>query len=128
VRADRFFSAAPEVRKTLEERVARNAAQLARDGAPRKTFYLTGRVGDEGIALHGEDGKVILTREGGGREEVDLEATGGRAHPGEPAALPPPSLAGPSGQPGEEPDDTTSAEESRTEEEVTESPATGEER
>jgi transposase InsO family protein len=128
VPADRFFSAAPEVRKTLEERVARNAAQLARDGAPRKTFYLTGRVGDEGIALHGEDGKVILTREGGGREEVDLEATGGRAHPGEPAALPPPSLAGPSGQPGEEPDDTTSAEESRTEEEVTESPATGEER
>jgi hypothetical protein len=88
---------------------------------------LTGRVGDEGIALHGEDGKVILTREGGGREEVDLEATGSRAHPGEPAELPPPSLASPPGQPDEEPDDTASEEESGTAE-VTPSPAAGEDR
>ena len=92
VPADRFFSAAPEMRKTMAERVARNAAELARDGAPRKAFYLSGRVGDEGIALHGEGGRVILTHEGGGREEVDLEATGRRAHPGEPTELPPPAV------------------------------------
>jgi transposase InsO family protein len=127
VPADRFFSATPEVRKTLEERVARNAAQLARDGAPRKTFYLTGRVGDEGIALHGEDGKVILTREGGGREEVDLEATGSRAHPGEPAELPTPSLARPSEQTGEASGDP-STDEVDGEDEETPSPAAGEER
>ena len=76
--ADRYFSAASEVRKTLEERVARNALDLARHGEPRKNFYLTGRVGSEGISLHGEGGRVILTKEGGGREEVDLEVTGKR--------------------------------------------------
>jgi transposase InsO family protein len=78
VPADRYFSAASEVRKTLEERVARNALDLARHGEPRKNFYLTGRVGGEGISLHGEGGRVILTKEGGGREEVDLEVTGKR--------------------------------------------------
>lgn len=92
VPADRFFSAAPEVKKSMAERVARNAAELARDGAPRKAFYLSGRVGDAGIALHGEGGRVILTHEGGGREEVDLEATGRRAHPGETTEVPPPAV------------------------------------
>jgi hypothetical protein len=83
VPADRYFSAGSEVRKTLEERVARNAVDLARHGEPRKSFYLTGRVGGEGLSLHGEGGKVILTREGGTREEVDLQATGKREHPEE---------------------------------------------
>jgi transposase InsO family protein len=81
VPADRYFSAASEVRRALEERVARNAVDLARHGEPRKSFYLTGRVGGEGISLHGEDGKVILTREEGGREEVDLHLTGKREDP-----------------------------------------------
>jgi hypothetical protein len=83
VPADRYFSAESEVRKTLEERVAQNAVDLARHGEPRKAFYLTGRVGGEGISLHGEGGKVILTRNGGTREEVDLKATGKREHPDE---------------------------------------------
>jgi transposase InsO family protein len=81
VPADRYFAAESEVRKTLEERVVQNAVDLARHGEPRKSFYLTGRVGDEGISLHGEGGKVILTREGATREEVDLQATGKREHP-----------------------------------------------
>jgi transposase InsO family protein len=86
VPADRFFSAESEVRKTLEERVAQNALDLARHGEPRKSFYLTGRVGGEGISLHGQGGKVILTKESGGREEVDLQVTGKREHPEEEAA------------------------------------------
>jgi len=81
VPADRYFSAESEVRRTLEERVAQNALDIARHGEPRKAFYLTGRVGSEGISLHGEGGKVILTREGGVREEVDLHATGKREDP-----------------------------------------------
>ena len=81
VPADRFFGAADEVRKTLESRVAENARDLALHGAPRKTVYLTGKVGNESIALHGEGSKVILTREDGGREEVDLAATGKREEP-----------------------------------------------
>lgn len=76
--ADRFFDAESEVRQMAEQRIADNALELARDGDPRKPFYLTGRVGSETIALHGEGGKVVLTREGSVREEVDLEATGRR--------------------------------------------------
>jgi transposase InsO family protein len=81
VPADRYFEAASQVRRTLEERVASNALSLARDGAPRQSVYLTGRVGDEAISLHGEQGRVVLTREDGRREEVDLTASGRRAEP-----------------------------------------------
>ena len=82
VPADRFFSADSEVRKTLQARVAANALELARDGAPRKTFYLTGRVGDVGLSLHAEGEKVVMTTEDGTREEVDLRSTGKREEPG----------------------------------------------
>ncbi|MGH9317251.1 MAG: IS481 family transposase [Thermoanaerobaculia bacterium] len=82
VPADRYFEAAPDVRETLRARVADNALDLARHGEPRQSFYLTGRVGDEGISLHGEGGKVVLTKTDGTREEVDLLATGRRAQPG----------------------------------------------
>ena len=78
VPADRYFAAAPQVRETLQARVAANAEELARHGAPRKSFYLTGRVGDTDIALHSEGSRVVLTRSDGDREEVDLEATGRR--------------------------------------------------
>lgn len=90
VPADRYFEAAPEVRQTLAARVAANAADLARDGVPRQAFYLAGRVGGEGISLHGEGGRVILTRTDGSREEVDLEAPGRRAEPGETFTWPTP--------------------------------------
>jgi len=78
VPADRFFDAAPEVRKALEERVAENAKALAIHGEPRKSVYLTGRVGEEAISLHTEGTKVVLTGEEGVREEVDLSAPGRR--------------------------------------------------
>jgi len=86
VPADRYFEAAPEVRKALEARVDANALSLARDGVPRKSVYLAGRVGDETIALHGEGDRVILTREDGRREEVELAATGRRASPEPPSS------------------------------------------
>jgi len=44
VPADRFFGAAPEVKKTLQARVAVNALELARTGLPKAPFYLTGQV------------------------------------------------------------------------------------
>ena len=52
--ADRYFGAAPEVLRTLKERVAGNALELAREGLPRKPFYLTGQVGGAGFSLHAE--------------------------------------------------------------------------
>jgi hypothetical protein len=81
VPADRYFEAAPEVRAALEKRVAQNAKEMALHGEPRKSVYLTGRVGDEAISLHGEGTKVVLTDASGVREEVDLTAPGRRAHP-----------------------------------------------
>jgi hypothetical protein len=79
VPADRYFAASTEVRRTLEARVRANALDLARHGEPRKPFYLTGRVGNAGLSLHAEGERVVLVREDGTREEVDLSATGRRA-------------------------------------------------
>jgi transposase InsO family protein len=88
VPADRYFAAAPAVLATLKERVAKNAAELARDGAPRKPFYLTGRVGDQSISLHAEGEKVVMMKGDGSREEVDLGATGKRQDGTEPLPEP----------------------------------------
>ena len=77
VPADRFFGAAPEVLKTLKARVAANALELARNGTPKKPFYLTGQVGDKAFSVHAEGERVILTRQEGEREEIEL-------NPGEP--------------------------------------------
>ena len=109
VPADRYFAAAPQVRETLAARVASNARDLAQYGVARKAFYLTGRVGDTDLALHSEGSRVILTRSDGGREEVDLEATGRRGDEASPSELPEPvavtaTTAAPSeGTTGDEP-------------------------
>ena len=92
VPADRYFAAAPQVLQTLKGRVAKNAAELARDGVPRKPFYLTGRIGDQSISLHAEGEKVVLTKDGQ-REEVDLGATGPRQDEPLDAELPMPVAA-----------------------------------
>lgn len=72
VPADRFFEAAPDVLRTLKERVAANALELARHGIPKKPFYLTGQVEGKPFSVHAEGERVILTKEDGSREEVDL--------------------------------------------------------
>jgi transposase InsO family protein len=89
VPADRFFEAAEEVKEALKARVAANAEELARNGVPRKPFYLTGRVGDRQISLHAEGEKVVLV-EGEKREEVDLSAPGRRAQAAGEGELPTP--------------------------------------
>jgi hypothetical protein len=70
--ADHFFGAAPEVLKTLKARVAANALELARHGVPKKPFYLTGQVGGKAFSVHAEGERVVMTRQDGGREEIDL--------------------------------------------------------
>lgn len=81
VPADRFFGAAPEVLKTLRERVAHNALELARGGIPKAPFYLTGRVGDKPVSVHSEGERVIVTGEGVERQEVDAQRPRGAALP-----------------------------------------------
>jgi len=85
VPADRFFGAAPDVLRTLKERVAANALDLARHGEPRSPFYLTGQVGGKSFSVHAEGERVILRRDGGSREEVELVTPEGeKPEPAEP--------------------------------------------
>ena len=93
VPADRYFAAAPQVKETLQARVAANAVDLAIQGTPRKSFYLTGRVGDTDLALHSEGSRVVLTRSDGAREEVDLDAPGRRAIDSDVSPMPEPIAA-----------------------------------
>ena len=72
VPADRFFGAAADVLRTLKQRVAANALELARHGLPKAPFYLTGQVGGKPFSLHAEGERVILTRAAGARQEIDL--------------------------------------------------------
>jgi transposase InsO family protein len=81
VPADRFFGAAPDVLRTLKERVTANALELARNGTPKTPFYLTGSVGGKGFSVHAEGERVILTRQEGEREEVDLTPPAPQAAP-----------------------------------------------
>jgi len=74
VPADRFFQAAPEVRRALQDRVAANALELARNGVPKPPFYLAGQLGGKGFSLHAEGERVFLTRDGDPRCEIDLVA------------------------------------------------------
>ena len=64
VPADRYFGMATEVRRTLEARVAKNALELARNGAPKEPFYLTGQAGGRSFAVHAQGERVYLTRDG----------------------------------------------------------------
>ena len=74
VPADRFFGAAPDVLRTLKERVASNACELARQGVVKPPFYMTGQVGGQSFSVHAEGERVILRRAGGTRQEVELVA------------------------------------------------------
>lgn len=90
VPADRFFGAAPEVLKTLKARVAANALELARNGTPKKPFYLTGQVGGKAFSVHAEGERVILTRQEGQREEIDLNPQEAKQEAEPEVALPSP--------------------------------------
>ena len=72
VPADRFFGAAPEVLKTLKERVATNALELARQGVPKQPFYLTGQLDGKPFSVHREGDRVVLRRGDQEREEIEL--------------------------------------------------------
>jgi transposase InsO family protein len=72
VPADRFFHAAPEILSTLRQRVAANALELARQGVPKKPFYLTGQVQGQPFSVHQEGDRVILRQAGEEREEIEL--------------------------------------------------------
>lgn len=75
VPADRFFASAPQVLEAQKKRIADNALELARHGTPKQPLYLTGQAGGRSFTVHSEGDRVILTREGEPRQEVDLTAS-----------------------------------------------------
>jgi hypothetical protein len=72
VPADRFFGAAPEVLKTLRQRVAAQALELARHGVPKQPFYLTGQLDGQPFSVHRAGDRIVLRRAEGSAEEVEL--------------------------------------------------------
>jgi hypothetical protein len=76
VPADRFFQAAPTVLQTLKERVAANALEIARYGQPKAPFYVTGQVAGQTFSVHAEGERLVLRRQGQGREEIELTSPG----------------------------------------------------
>jgi transposase InsO family protein len=72
VPADRFFGAAPEVLRTLKERVHANALEVARHGEPKAPFYVTGQVDGQSFSVHAEGQRLILRKEGETRQEIEL--------------------------------------------------------
>ncbi len=76
VPADRFFGAATDVLRTLKARVAANALELARHGKPPRPFYVTGQVAGQTFSVHAEGERLVLTRQGRPREEIELTSGG----------------------------------------------------
>jgi transposase InsO family protein len=72
VPADRYFSVGSDVLSTLKRRVAANALELARNGVPKKPFYVTGQMDGKSFSVHAEGERMILKRQGEEREEVEL--------------------------------------------------------
>jgi transposase InsO family protein len=72
VPADRFFGAAPEILKTLRQRVAANSLELARHGVPKQPFYLTGQLDGQPFSVHREGDDVVLRRAEEPPEKVEL--------------------------------------------------------
>jgi transposase InsO family protein len=70
--ADRYFTAAPQVREMQKARIAENALELARHGVPKQPLYITGQSGGRSFSVHSEGDRVFLTRDGEPRQEVDL--------------------------------------------------------
>jgi hypothetical protein len=58
--------------QTLQQRVAANALELARQGVPKQPFYLTGQLDGQPFSVHREGDRVVLRRATGAREEVEL--------------------------------------------------------
>jgi hypothetical protein len=72
VPADRFFGAAPEVLRSLQERVRGNALELARHGQPKVPFYVTGQIAGQSFSVHAEGERLILRKADQSREEIEL--------------------------------------------------------
>lgn len=79
--ADRFFGAAADVRRAIEDTVSKNALRIALGEAPRSPVFLIGQIGETSVSLHGERGKLVLQTPDGLTKRLDYEDFGHRAKP-----------------------------------------------
>jgi transposase InsO family protein len=91
VPADRFFGADETVREAIAEQVSRNALDLALGEVPRKSVYLTGRIGDQSVAVHGEHGGLTVKLPDGSVHEMSSAELGCSSNPLVPAPDPEPT-------------------------------------
>jgi len=82
VPADRFFGAEDAVRRTMAARLQANELSLALGEAPRASVFLSGRVGEQEISLHGEQGALVIQTPDGRRQELRMDELGGSGHGG----------------------------------------------
>ena len=74
--ADRFFGAAADVRKAIEDTISKNALKIALGEAPRKPVFLIGQIGETPVSLHGKKGKLVLQTPEGVLKHLDYEDFG----------------------------------------------------
>ena len=68
--ADRYFEIRNEVRRTIEAGIQENLLEIALRGKPKDPFYLIGRMDGQSVVLRAEKGKLRLTVDGSGDNEV----------------------------------------------------------
>jgi transposase InsO family protein len=68
--ADRYFEIQSEVRKTIESGIQENLLEIALRGKPKDPFYLIGRMEGQSVVLRAEKGKLKLTVDGSGDNEI----------------------------------------------------------
>lgn len=76
--ADRYFGVASEVRKALEDTIESNSLRMSLDEPPRSPVFLVGQIGDKRVALHGEDGHLVMKHPHDPEQELsyDYQAPG----------------------------------------------------
>jgi transposase InsO family protein len=76
VPADRFFGVEKQVRKAIEDQMAKNELHLALGEAPRTPMYLVGQIGDQQVSMHGEKGRMVIQTPDGRVQELGMEGLG----------------------------------------------------
>lgn len=62
--ADRFYEIQTALRGVMERGISENVLETALRGKPRQPFYMVGRMGDQSVVIHAEEGKVKMTVDG----------------------------------------------------------------
>ena len=74
--ADRFFNLESQIRKILEDQLAKNELHLALGEPPRKPVFLLGQIGDQKVSLVGEKGSLVVQSPDGSSQHLNYDQLG----------------------------------------------------